>query len=223
MLLYTSPSSGAKVDDLIAQITSLPHNPSAAACKADLSSASAPAAVLAALDAWRGPDSRVDILVNNAAAEINAPLGAITTDKFAAVYDVNVRAPLLLTQALRPRLAASAARIINVGSVGGRMGYPGMSLYFSSKAAIEGLTRVWAAELGANGTTVNCVAPGPVQSEMLDNIPRDLVEMQKKQTPVQNRFGTVEEVAKIVAWLASPDSSWVSGQVISASGGSAMY
>ncbi|OHX01154.1 3-ketoacyl-acyl carrier protein reductase [Colletotrichum incanum] len=223
MLLYTSDSSASKVDALVSEINSLPHKPSAVACKADLSSETAPAAVLSALDAWLGPSARVDILVNNAGTELNAPLGSISPADFAKVYDVNVRAPLLLTQALLPRLAPSDARIINIGSVGGRQGFPGPGLYCSSKAALEGLTRVWARELGGNGTTVNCVAPGPVQSDMLDKIPKELVKMQKRQTPVQNRVGTVEEVARVVVWLASPESSWVSGQVISASGGWAMY
>ncbi|GKT85712.1 LOW QUALITY PROTEIN: 3-ketoacyl-acyl carrier protein reductase [Colletotrichum tofieldiae] len=168
-----------------------------------------PSAVLSALDAWLGPAARVDILVNNAGTELHAPLGSISPADFAKVYDVNVRAPLLLTQALLPRLAPSDARIINVGSVGGRQGFPGLGLYCSSKAALEGLTRVWARELGGNGTT----------SDMLDNIPKELVDMQKRQTPVQNRVGTADEVARVVAWLASPESSWVSGQVISASGG----
>ena len=88
---------------------------------------------------------------------------------------------------------------------------------------MEGLTRCWAAELGKNGTTVNAVNPGPVQSEMLDNIPKDIVEMQKAQTPLQNRVGTVEEVAAVVCWLAGDDSRWVTGQTINVSGGWTMY
>lgn len=67
------------------------------------------------------------------------------------------------------------------------------------------------------------VSPGPVQSEMLDNIPKEIVEMQKQQTPVQNRLGTIEEIADVVAWLSGPSSGWITGQVISASGGWAMY
>jgi 3-oxoacyl-[acyl-carrier protein] reductase len=85
------------------------------------------------------------------------------------------------------------------------------------------MTRCWAAELGGEGHTVNAVNPGPVQSQLLENIPKEIVEMQKAQTPVQNRIGTVDDVAQVVAWLASEESRWVSGQVISASGGWAMY
>jgi 3-oxoacyl-[acyl-carrier protein] reductase len=127
-----------------------------------------------------------------------------------------------MTQAVLPCLA-ERGRIINIASVGARAGFAGLSLYCSSKAAMEGLSRSWAAELGHNGTTVNTVNPGPVQSEMLDNIPKDIVEAQKKATPIENRVGTVEEVSRVVGWLASEESGWITGQTISASGGWAMY
>jgi 3-oxoacyl-[acyl-carrier protein] reductase len=154
---------------------------------------------------------------------VNRGLGEIEVADYDKVYNLNVRGTIFVTQTLLPRFAAANNRIVNIGSVGGRCGFAQLSLYCSSKAALEGLTRCWAAELGSNGTTVNQVNPGPVQSEMLDNIPKKIVDMQKGQTPVQNRLGTVEEVAKVVAWLASPENSWISGQVISASGGFAMY
>jgi len=180
-------------------------------------------AIVSELDAWLGTGSRIDVLVNNAGTEVNKRLGEIDVADYDNVYNLNVRGIILLTQALLPRFSDKDNRIINIGSVGARCGFAQLSLYCSSKAALEGLTRCWAAELGGNGTTVNQINPGPVQSDMLDNIPKEIVEMQKKQTPVQNRLGTVEEIAKIVAWLASPSSSWVTGQVISASGGFAMY
>ena len=167
-------------------------------------------------------EPKIDILVNNAGVEVVKPLGEITPDDYAKVYDLNVRGTLLMTQAVLPYLNPKG-RIINISSVGSRAGFPGLGLYCSSKAAIEGLTRCWAAELGKNGTTVNAVNPGPVESEMLTNIPKEIVEGQKKATPLENRVGTVEEVAAVVAWLAGEDSGWVTGQVISASGGWAMY
>lgn len=111
------------------------------------------------------------------------------------------------------------SRIINISSVGGRAGFPNLSLYTSSKAALEGLSRSWAAELRAAGTTVNTVAPGPVQSEMLDFIPEEIVQMQKASTPVEKLVGTPYEVSNVVYWLASEESAWVSGQTISVSGG----
>ncbi|KAK0707624.1 dehydrogenase with different specificitie [Lasiosphaeris hirsuta] len=223
MLTYTSDSSAKLVDDLISQINQLPANPKARGCKVDLSKVRGPGLVIAELDAWLGPEGRIDILVNNAGVEVAKTLEEIDVADYDKVYNLNARGTILLTQALLPRFSAANNRIINIGSVGGRSGFAGLSLYCSSKAALEGLTRCWAAELGGNGTTVNQVNPGPVQTAMLDNIPKDIVDMQKKQTPVQNRVGTVPEIAKVVAWLASPASSWISGQVLSASGGWAMY
>ncbi|KAK3388055.1 hypothetical protein B0H63DRAFT_432052 [Podospora didyma] len=224
MLIFTSDSSAKRVEDLCDQISQLPLRPRARACKVNLASFDAPGQILADLDAWMGPDSCIDILVNNAGIEVVKGLGEIEVADYDKVYDLNVRAPILLTQALLPRFSSEGNnRIINIGSVGGRRGFSQLGLYCSSKAALEGLTRCWAAELGGNGTTVNQVNPGPVQSEMLENIPKEIVDLQKKQTPVQNRLGTVDEIAKVVAWLASPESSWITGQVISASGGLEMY
>lgn len=169
-----------------------------------------------------GGNPKVDILVNNAGLERVKSLSELTVDDYNAVYDLNVRGTILLTQAVLPYLNPNS-RIINISSVGARAGFKQLSLYCSSKAALETLTRCWAAELGENGTTVNAVSPGPVQSEMLENIPKDIVDMQKAQTPIQNRLGTVEEIADVVAFLAGPASGWITGQTISASGGWAMY
>lgn len=223
MLTYTSNSSAQLVDDLINQIAHLPNSAPAAGCKVDLSRPDGPTAVLSALDAWLGPSSHINILVNNAAIEVVKPLSDLTVSDYETVYNLNVRGPMLLTQSLLPRFSPADNRIINIGSVGARCGFAKLSLYCSSKAALEGLTRCWAAELGGNGTTVNQVNPGPVQTAMLENIPKEIVDMQKMRTPIQNRVGTVGEIARIVAWLAGSDSSWVSGQVISASGGLELY
>ncbi|KAK3318161.1 hypothetical protein B0H66DRAFT_556379 [Apodospora peruviana] len=224
MLTYTSDSSTPLINDLITKILHLSPKVKVSSCKADLSTSSAPSAILSALDSWLGPSAHVDILVNNAAVEVINPLSALSVADYTKVFDLNIRGPILLTQALLPRLnPAGHNRIINIGSVAARCGMPSLSLYCASKAALEGLTRCWAAELGKDGTTVNQINPGPVQSEMLDNIPKGIVDGQKARTLVQNRLGTVEEVARIVAWLASPEASWVSGQVVSASGGLELY
>ena len=127
-----------------------------------------------------------------------------------------------MTQSVLPHLRAPG-RIINNSSVGGRAGFAELSLYTSSKAGLEGLTRSWAAELGKDGTTANAVAPRPVQSEMLDSIPEDIKESQKKGTPMQQRFGVPQEICDVVSWLAGSESGWVSGQTINASGGWKVY
>ena len=120
-----------------------------------------------------------------------------------------------MLQAVLPHLRRPG-RIINISSVGARAGYAATGTYSASKAALEGYTRNWAAELGKDGTTVNAVNPGPVQSEMLDQVSPEIVEPQKRATFVEQRLGTPEEVAAIVAFLAEEGSSWVSGQCISA-------
>ncbi|KAL1875196.1 hypothetical protein Daus18300_003267 [Diaporthe australafricana] len=226
VLGYTSPSSASKAAELKGTIESLPHQPKAHTVQADLGTLEGPKNLISESIQWAesaGLTAKLDILVNNAGLERVKGLSELSAEDYSAVFDVNVRGPMLLTQAALPNLNPNA-RIVNISSVGARTGFKNLGLYCSSKAAIaEGLTRCWAAELGGNGTTVNVVSPGPVQSDMLDNIPKEIIEMQKQQTPVQNRLGTIEEIADVVAWLAGPSSSWITGQVISASGGWAMH
>jgi 3-oxoacyl-[acyl-carrier protein] reductase len=161
---------------------------------------------------------KIDILINNAGVLFGKPITETTAEDYAAMYDVNVRAPLLLTGAVVPHLRAPG-RIINLSSVAGRCGFSNLALYCSSKAALEGITRSLAAELGGAGHTVNAVAPGPTESDMLQDVPKDIVEAQLKATAVEHRVGTVDDIARIVAFLCGEDSKWVSGQTISASGG----
>lgn len=218
-LTYTSESSIPLIMSLLGQLSTPGWG-----IKVDLSDPSAPSTVTSAINNSLGPDAHINILVNNAAVEVVKPLGDISIEDYEKVYNLNVRGTILLTQEVVKRFdPAGGNRIINIGSVGARCGFAALGLYCSSKAALEGLTRCWAAELGKDGTTVNQINPGPVQTAMLDNIPKDIVEGQKKRTPLQNRVGTVDEIAKIVGWLAGEESKWVTGQVVSASGGLEMY
>ncbi|PLB51942.1 NAD(P)-binding protein [Aspergillus steynii IBT 23096] len=228
-ITYTSDTSTAQAASLVHQINSLPNHqstaesPSPVAIKiqSDLRDPSSASTIIqTTLAAFSTP--HVDILVNNAAGDVNASLADISLPDYASVFDLNVRAPLLLAQSVLPVLRRPG-RIVNVGSVGSRCGFAGLSLYCASKAALEGFTRCWAAELGASGHTVNAVNPGPVRTSLIDNIPQDLVQMQLKATPVENRMGEVEDVVPLVAWLAGEESRWVTGQVLSVSGGWAMY
>ncbi|KAL1874389.1 hypothetical protein VTK73DRAFT_362 [Phialemonium thermophilum] len=222
-LTYVSDKSGEAVTKLAARIRSLPHRPVAQVCQADLSTLDGPQRVVDKFLKSDGSKERpLHILVNNAGVERVKSLAECTVEDYDAVYNLNVRGVILMTQAVLPYLQP-AGRIINISSVGARAGFANLSLYCSSKAALEGLTRCWAAELGHNGTTVNAINVGPVQSDMLNNIPKEIVQRQKETTPVENRLGTAEEVARLVAWLAGDESGWISGQAISASGGWAMY
>ena len=218
-ITFTSDSSAAAVDKLVAKIQKLQNGSEAIGVKADLRQIEAPEKIVQATRTAFG--DHIDILVNNAACEVHKTLSEISVEDFSYIYNLNVRAVVLMSQAVLPYLR-SPGRIINLGSVGARGGYVGYSLYASSKAAIEGLTRCYAAELGPEGHTVNAVHPGPVQTDMLDGISPEIVEQQKKTTPA-NRLGTTDDIAQIVGFLAEEGSRWVTGQTISASGGYAMY
>jgi 3-oxoacyl-[acyl-carrier protein] reductase len=224
---YNSANSGDEVTRLVHKVQELKNDFHALGIRADLRSPESVDLIVAKAVELGGPKPenkkhKINILVNNAGLGLVKHLGTITPEDFDSTFNLNVRGTLLMTQAVLPHLPR-ARRIINVSSVGARSGFPGLSVYCSSKAAVEGLTRCWAAELGKNGTTVNCVNPGPVQTALIEKIPPEIVEQQKKSTPIENRIGTVDDIAKIVAWLAGEESRWVTGQVISASGGWAMY
>ncbi|KIX09927.1 uncharacterized protein Z518_01008 [Rhinocladiella mackenziei CBS 650.93] len=220
VVTYISPSSEEKAAKLVSDIKALPNNASAIHVRADLGDITSPAHIVKSTTSAFGPD--IHILVNNAALQVTKSLSEIATEDYERLYNVNIRGAIFMTQAVLPHLRPQS-RIINISSVGGRAGFASLSLYTSSKAALEGFTRSWAAELGGDGTTVNAVAPGPVQSEMLNTIPTEIVEMQKANTPVGKRVGESIEVARVVSWLASNEASWVSGQVINVSGGWTMY
>ncbi|KAF2773710.1 NAD(P)-binding protein [Teratosphaeria nubilosa] len=218
-ITYSSDRFKAPADALVQKIKSQAQS-SAIDVQCDLKSPEAPQQIIDATLKAFGP--HIDILVNNAGIISGSKIEEITAEHFDEVFHTNVRAPLFMLQAAPPHLK-HPARIINISSIGARAGYPGTGTYAASKAALEGYTRVWAAELGKDGTTVNCVNPGPVKSEMLDQVPKEIVEPQLQATPVKQRAGRSEEIAEVVAWLAGEGASWVSGQAISASGGYAMY
>ena len=220
MVTFTSASSQARADALVERIASLNNGSAAASVRADLRLPESPAIILdATLAAFS--TSTIDILVNNAGVEQHRPLTDVTPDDFAAVFDVNVRGALLMTRAVLPHLRAPG-RIINVSSLGARRGWAGYTVYCASKAALEGFTRALAVEIGGAGHSVNAVAPGPTESDMLDTLSEEVIEAQKQRTPMQNRIGTVDDIAQIVAWLAEESSRWVTGQTISATGGAEM-
>lgn len=216
VLVYTSPKSEEKANKIASEISSLNNGSKAHIVQADLKQIEAPEKIVASTREAFG--DKIDILVNNAGVLWANPIEETTAEDFAGIFDVNVRAPLLLTKAVIPYLR-KPGRIINMSSVGAHIGPPKMSLYAASKAAIEGMTKSLAHELGDAGHTVNAVAPGPVESEMLNDVPKDIIDMQLKGTAVEHRVGTADDIARIVCWLASEDSKWVSGQTISASGG----
>lgn len=160
----------------------------------------------------------LDILVNNAATN---PMGAIsdaTEADFDEVIAINTKGPFFILQAAAKRLR-DGGRIVNVSSSGSA---PGLSLYFASKAALEAITAVAARELGGRGITVNSVSPGATDTDMMRAAAGDYLEQAVEHVTAQTalgRLGRPDDVADVVAFLAGPDSRWITGQNLRASGG----
>lgn len=168
---------------------------------------------------------KIDIMVNNAGLATDCALQNVTQEFWDEIYDVNVRLPTFLMQAALPHLGP-APRIVNISSIAARAGYNSTSVYSSSKAALEGLTRAWAAELGQKyNATVNCVNPGVIATKenWVDEVgdPGDVQywEALIKGTPAAPRIGTTDDVAQIVAFLCEERSRWCTGSVVNANGG----
>jgi 3-oxoacyl-[acyl-carrier protein] reductase len=159
---------------------------------------------------------KIDILVNNAGVFEMAPLAETTPERVARLFSVNVFGLFEMTRAAAD-LLPEGGRIINVSSIAGRAALPGFSAYCATKAAVDSITRCLAAELGPKGITVNAVAPGTTETDMLPKDPQ-FVETFIAKTPL-GRLGQADDVADLVAFLASEDARWVTGQVIDVSGG----
>ncbi|KIY51599.1 NAD(P)-binding protein [Fistulina hepatica ATCC 64428] len=221
MVTYTSASSGAKADAVVEQIRGLKqHSGRAAKICCDLRQPDSPKKIVDATLAAFSVD-HIDILVNNAGVLTERTLDKVTLEDYAQMYDVNVRAPMLMAQAVLPHLGRRS-RIINLSSIAGRLGFARNTLYCSSKAALEGLTRALAGELGEQGHTVNAVAAGPVSTEMMSQVEGSLIELQSKLTPLEHRVAEPVEIAAVVVGLCEDTGRWITGQTISASGGSQM-
>jgi 3-oxoacyl-[acyl-carrier protein] reductase len=174
-------------------------------------------AVQNAVDKTAGFFGRLDIVVNNAGILISGRVDEYSVDDFDRMFAVNVRAPFVATQAAL-RHMTSGGRIINIGSiVADRVAFPGTSAYAMSKAAIAGMTRGLARDLGPRGITINNVQPGPTQTDMMPGA-ASVVETLKGMIAV-NRIGQADEIASLVAYLAGPDAAYVTGASLSIDGG----
>ena len=161
----------------------------------------------------------LDILVNNAGVYRTGPIADFSDDDFDTNIDVNVRGVFAALRAAAPHLRASG-RVVNVGSVVAYTGFPHNSVYGASKAAVAALSASAAKEFAGNGITVNTVHPGPIDTEMnpADPSQNPGAEMMKGATAL-GRYGTAEEVASVIAFLASPEASYVTGAQIAVDGG----
>ncbi|KAF3357766.1 hypothetical protein VDGD_07401 [Verticillium dahliae] len=223
---HLTESSSDRAANLATRICNLAHKPAVFTFRADISSPTGPIEIVAALKEWRAPSPLViDILVNNAGIAPPAILADVTPEHITSVLATNLQGPLLMTQAVEPHLRPKA-RIVNISSIAARQTFRGLTVYGASKAGLEAVTRHLAHELGGNGTTVNCVTPGTVDSELLwetEKLIPGVVDGICKNTPLEHRVGTPEEFASVVAWVCRPEAGWITGQVISATGGQALY
>jgi 3-oxoacyl-[acyl-carrier protein] reductase len=160
---------------------------------------------------------RLDILVNNAGMFALKSLEESTAEDFDEMFELNVRAVFLSAREASTRMS-EGGRIINIGSItGDRMPFPGGSLYGASKAAVAGLTRGWARDLGPRGITVNCVQPGPIDTDM-NPVDGESAPMQISMTALA-RYGQPNDVAALVAFLASPEAANITGTCLNVDGG----
>jgi len=167
-----------------------------------------------------GQFGRIDILVNNAGIAPECGLSEMSEEIWDRVLAVNLKGQFLVCQAVVPHmLAAGYGRIINIASEQGLIGAAEMSAYCASKAGVFGLTKALARELAPAGILVNCVAPGPVDTALLAD--RDRTPELLSRIPL-GRIGQPDEIAFAVLFLASPRTSWTTGQVHSPNGGVVM-
>lgn len=164
----------------------------------------------------------VDILVNNAGITRDALIPRMSEADWDAVIDTNLKGTFNCTKAVtRAMLKQRSGKIVNVASVMGIIGNPGQANYSASKGGIIALTKTTARELGSRGINVNAVAPGFIQTAMTDELSDSVRESISMQIPL-NRLGTSEDVARLVLFLCTEESSYVTGQVINVDGGMVM-
>ncbi len=165
---------------------------------------------------------KVDILVNNAGITRDDLIMRMGIDAWREVLETNLFGAFYTLKAVtRPMLKARSGRIINITSVSGQAGQMGQANYSSAKAGLIGLTKAAARELASRGITVNAVAPGFVLTELTQDLPDALKDEITARTPL-GRFGTTEEIANAVAFLASDEAAYITGQVLAVDGGLVM-
>lgn len=161
----------------------------------------------------------VDILINNAGITRDASMKKMTSEQWQLVLDVNLTGVFNCTKAVFPYLVErGGGRILNASSIVGLYGNFGQSNYVATKAGLIGLTKTWAREFGPKGITVNAIAPGFIDTEMIATIPEHIVSAIRGKIPM-NRLGTPKDVADAYLFLASDEASFISGTVLSVDGG----
>ncbi|RVT46969.1 SDR family oxidoreductase [Rheinheimera sediminis] len=159
-------------------------------------------------------------LINNAAVGYDGVLATMHNSEISSLLNINVQAPILLSKyLLRPMLLNQSGRIINISSIIARTGFNGLSVYAASKAALEGFSKSLAREVGKAGITVNCVAPGYMQTDMTNSLQGDKLESVKRRSPL-GRLATPDDAAAAVLYLLSEQAASITGTVITVDAGS---
>ena len=166
-----------------------------------------------------GKFGKIDVLINNAGISQNKLFTDITDDDWNEMMGTNLNGIFYTTQkALQYMLPECSGKIINISSIWGMVGGSFEVHYSTSKAAIIGMTKALAKELGPSNIQVNCIAPGVIQTDMLNGIDEEIIEGLREETPLM-RIGTVDDIANCALFLASDKSDFITGQVISPNGG----
>ncbi|KAA0547970.1 3-oxoacyl-[acyl-carrier-protein] reductase [Bacillus sp. BGMRC 2118] len=209
--------SEAKANEVVDEIKSLGYE--AIAIQADVSSAeSVSSMVKQVIDTF----GSLDILVNNAGITRDNLLMRMKEDEWDAVINTNLKGVFLCTKAVtRQMMKQRSGKIINIASIVGVSGNPGQANYVAAKAGVIGLTKTTAKELSARNINVNAIAPGFITTDMTDELPAEVKEEMLKQIPL-SRFGEPSDIAKVVSFLASEDSKYMTGQTLHVDGGMVM-
>lgn len=167
------------------------------------------------IEAW----DVIDILVNNAGVARDGILSLASDDDIDIVIDLNLKGTLHMCRVVgRRMLSRGSGSIVNISSIVGLSGYRGLAVYSSTKAAMDGMTRALARELGSRGITVNSVAPGYLRTEMSHGLDEGQLQQIIRRTPA-GRLGEPSDIARIVQFLTAPENDYITGQVIVADGG----
>lgn len=162
---------------------------------------------------------RLDILVNNAGITRDMLLPMMKEEDWDLVLDINLKGVFNVTKAaLRPMIRQKSGRIINITSMAGVSGNAGQANYSAAKAGMIGFTKSIAKEIGSRGITVNAVAPGFIPTDLTASVPAEIIEKATEMSALK-RPGSAEDVAAAVAYLASDEAAWVTGQVLAVDGG----
>lgn len=210
--------SADKLEELKTEIEASGGSAEARAC--DMTDSDA---VNAMIEAVADEHKRLDILVNNAGITRDNLLLRMTDEEFDDVIHMNLRSVFIACRAaLRPMMRGKFGRVINIASIAGIMGNPGQANYAAAKAGLVGMTKTLAKEMAPKKITANIIAPGFIETDMTADLPDAVKKMACDHTPLR-RMGQPEEIAAAVAFLASDEASYITGQTLAIDGGMTMH